>query len=94
MPAAARAGDLTNHPGVLQAVGAVTTVLIGGMPAAVVGTGHACSMPSPPPHPPTPVIPPGSTSVLIQGRPAARLGDITGCGAQIVTGAPTVLIGG
>lgn len=94
MPPAARAGDLTNHPGVLQAAGAVTTVLIGGMPAAVVGTVHACGMPSTPPHPLNPVLPPGSTSVLIQGRPAARMGDATGCGAQIVAGAPTVLIGG
>jgi uncharacterized Zn-binding protein involved in type VI secretion len=26
--------------------------------------------------------------------PAARMGDLTGCGAPIVMGAPTVLIGG
>lgn len=94
MPPVARAGDMTNHPGVLQVTGAVTRVLIGGMPAAVVGTMHVCSIPSSPPHPPAPVIPPGSTSVLIQGRPAARIGDATGCGAQIITGASTVLIGG
>jgi uncharacterized Zn-binding protein involved in type VI secretion len=94
MPPAARATDMTGHPGVLQPVGAATTVLIGGMPAATVGTLHVCSFPPPPPHPPTPVIPPGSTSVLIEGRPAARMGDMTGCGAPIVSGAMNVLIGG
>jgi len=31
--------------------------------------------------------------VLIGGRPALRMGDAATCGAQIVTGAPTVLIG-
>ncbi|MEW2119948.1 PAAR domain-containing protein [Streptomyces sp. NPDC005474] len=57
MPAAARAGDPTNHGGVVAmpppgpAVKAVATVLIGGRPAAVttgvVGPGsvHACPMP-------------------------------------------------
>jgi uncharacterized Zn-binding protein involved in type VI secretion len=32
--------------------------------------------------------------VLIGGQPAARLGDMSGCGAPIVMGFPTVLIGG
>nr|WP_245245322.1 PAAR domain-containing protein [Streptomyces palmae] len=32
--------------------------------------------------------------MLIGGRPAARVGDMAGCGAPIVTGCPTVLIGG
>jgi uncharacterized Zn-binding protein involved in type VI secretion len=55
---------------------------------------HACAIPSPPgPHPPTPIAK-GSATVLIGGRPAARLGDLTGCGAPIVMGNPTVLIGG
>jgi uncharacterized Zn-binding protein involved in type VI secretion len=31
--------------------------------------------------------------VMIGGRPALRLGDIAGCGAPIVNGAPTVMIG-
>ena len=29
----------------------------------------------PPAHPPTPIIPPGFTTVLIGGMPAARVGD-------------------
>jgi uncharacterized Zn-binding protein involved in type VI secretion len=68
-------------------------VLIGGLPAAVAGDLNACAFPGPTPHPPTP-FPVGSTTVLIGGRPALRLGDTAGCGAPIIMGAPTVLIGG
>lgn len=93
MPFAARVGDPTGHPGVIAGPG-VATVLIGGMPAAVVGDMHACSIPLPAgPHPPTPIAM-GSTTVLIGGRPAARMGDISGCGAPIVLGSPLVIIGG
>jgi hypothetical protein len=35
----------------------------------------------------------GSFTVLIQGQPAARMGDMTAHGGSIVTGFPTVLIG-
>ena len=92
MPPAARVGDPTAHPGALSGPG-VPTVLIGGAPAATVGTMHACAFPNPP-HPPSPVVPPGCPTVLIGGRPAARMGDLTGCGAPIAAGLPTVLIGG
>ncbi|MXQ78921.1 PaaR repeat-containing protein, partial [Rhodococcus rhodochrous] len=47
-----------------------------------------------PPHPPSVIVGPGSATVLIGGMPAARIGDMSGCGAPIVSGAPTVLIGG
>jgi uncharacterized Zn-binding protein involved in type VI secretion len=70
----------------------VPTVLIGGMPAGVVGDLHACSFPPPAVHPPTPV-PVGSLTVLIGGRPALRMGDKAGCGAPIILGLPTVMIG-
>lgn len=93
MPPAARVGDPTAHPGVVGPPG-VPTVLIAGMPAAVVGTPHLCSFPGTPPHPPTAIVPPGSVTVLIGGMPAARLGDLSACGAPIVMGAPNVLIGG
>jgi uncharacterized Zn-binding protein involved in type VI secretion len=36
----------------------------------------------------------GSTTVLIQGKAAARMGDTTAHGGTIVMGCPTVLIGG
>jgi uncharacterized Zn-binding protein involved in type VI secretion len=93
MPPAARVTDPTGHPGIIIGPG-VPTVLIGGMPAAVLGDTHACSMPPlAGPHPPTPIVK-GSATVLIGGRPAARMGDMSGCGAPIIMGMPTVQIGG
>jgi uncharacterized Zn-binding protein involved in type VI secretion len=93
MPFAARVGDPTGHPGVIAGPG-VPTVLIAGMPAAVVGDNHVCSMPPlAGPHPPSPIAM-GSATVLIGGMPAARMGDMSGCGAPIIMGAPLVLIGG
>lgn len=65
----------------------VPTVLIGGLPAAVVGDLLVCVGP-----PDTIVM--GSTTVLISSRPAARQGDMTAHGGVIVMGHPTVQIGG
>jgi uncharacterized Zn-binding protein involved in type VI secretion len=65
----------------------VPTVLIGGMPAAVVST--MCTCVGPPD-----VIAKGSMTVMIGGLPAARIGDTTAHGGVIVTGYPTVMIGG
>jgi uncharacterized Zn-binding protein involved in type VI secretion len=76
----------------------VSTVLIEGKPAAVVGSTHICVIP---PHaalgPANVIMPsPGAATsqVLIGGLPAARVGDRTTCQANIVMGALTVLIGG
>ncbi len=63
------------------------TVLIGGLPAAVVGDMLVCVGPPD-------VIVMGSTTVLIGGKPAARMGDLTAHGGTIMLGLPTVLIGG
>jgi uncharacterized Zn-binding protein involved in type VI secretion len=65
----------------------VPTVLIGGLPAAVLGDQAACV------GPPDAIVQ-GSSSVLIGGRPAARLGDATAHGGSVVAGLPSVLIGG
>lgn len=65
----------------------VPNVLIGGLPAAVVGDMLVCTGPPD-------VIAMGSTSVLIGGKPAARQGDMTAHGGVIVVGFPTVQIGG
>jgi|RhiMethySRZTD1v2_1073278.scaffolds.fasta_scaffold2833244_2 uncharacterized Zn-binding protein involved in type VI secretion len=93
MPPAARITDPSAHPGMISGPG-VPNVLIGGLPAAVVGDLHTCAMPPlAGPHPPSPIVK-GSVNVLIGGRPAARMGDLSGCGAPIVMGFPTVLIGG
>ena len=93
MPPAARLADSTAHGGIVAGPG-VGTVLLGGMPAAVVGDTHVCPVPPPAgPHPPAP-FPSGSTTVLIGGRPALRMFAVSPCGAAIVTGATTVILGG
>jgi len=43
---------------------------------------------------PPDVIVKGSMTVLINGLPAARVGDLTAHGGTIAIGCPTVLIGG
>ncbi|MFD8389888.1 PAAR domain-containing protein [Streptomyces sp. NPDC059680] len=104
MPGAARTGDPTSHGGVIAtpppgAAMAVARVLIGGRPAAVVGSLHTCVVP---PHAalgPGNVVMPNpagliSGEVLIGGLPAARAGDQTTCGATIQLGALNVQIGG
>ncbi|MFF1923891.1 PAAR domain-containing protein [Streptomyces sp. NPDC058221] len=104
MPAAARTGDPTSHGGVIAtpppgAAASVMRVLIGGRPAAVVGSLHTCPIP---PHAllgPANVILPAPAAlaagtVLIGGLPVARAGDRTACAANILTGAENVRIGG
>ena len=93
MAAAARVGDLSNHGGTVVGPG-IPTVLIGGMPAAVMGDSHACVIPSPPPHPPSSPFVIGSATVMIGGKPALRTTDVCACGAMPVVGCPTVMIGG
>ena len=63
------------------------TVLIGGMPAAVMGDTAICV------GPPATIVS-GSSTVMIGGKPAARMGDSTSHGGSITAGCPTVLIGG
>ena len=91
MPAAVRVGDTTVHGGAVTGPG-VATVLIGGMPAAVLGDRHACAIP-PPSHVPVTPFTAGSAKVLIGGMPALRVGDSAGCGASAAVGYPTVMIG-
>jgi uncharacterized Zn-binding protein involved in type VI secretion len=64
----------------------VATVLIGGLPAAVLGDMAVCVGPPD-------AIASGSRTVLVGGKPAARLGDRTAHGGTVVLGCPTVLIG-
>jgi len=97
MPSAARITDLHTcplvNPGGVPHVGgpivgpAVPNVIIGGMPAAVVGDLLVCV------GPPDSIVK-GSATVLIGGKPAARQGDLTAHGGVIVAGNPTVQIGG
>lgn len=97
MPPAARVGDMHTCPaanGPVPHVGGpiigpgCPMVLIGGMPAAVVGDTITCTGPPD-------VITKGSATVLIGGRPAARVGDQTAHGGVIMPpGCPMVMIGG
>ena len=96
MPPASRITDMHTCPmvtGVVPHVGGpiigpgATTVLIGGLPASIVGDQVTCVGP-----PDTTVK--GSATVLITGRPAVRMGDTTAHGGAIVTGLLTVMIGG
>ena len=61
------------------------TVLIGGLPAAVLGDMVVCV------GPPDSILL-GSPTVLITNKPAARMGDTTAHGGSITLGCPTVLI--
>lgn len=96
MPPAARLTDIHVCPmvtGLVPHVGGpisapgVPTVLIANMPAAVVGDICVCT------GPPDSIVK-GSATVMIGGKPAARLGDMTAHGGSIVVGCPTVMIGG
>ena len=96
MPLAARITDMHTCPmltGVVPHIGGpivgpgAPTVLIAGLPAAVVGDIVTCVGP-----PDTIVM--GSATVFIGGKPAARMGDSTAHGGVIVLGSPTVMIGG
>jgi uncharacterized Zn-binding protein involved in type VI secretion len=96
MPPAARITDMHTCPMVTVLVPHVggpiippccPTVIIAGMPAARVGDLCICTGPPD-------VIALGSFTVFIGGMQAARIGDITAHGGLIVSGAPTVMIGG
>ena len=63
------------------------TVLIGKLPAAVVGGMAVCIGPPD-------AIAKGSATVLAGGMPLARVGDNCGHGGSIVLGCFTVLVGG
>ena len=79
-------GPVPHVGGPITAPGA-PTVLIGNMPAARVSDMAVCV------GPPDAIVK-GSATVLICGMPAARIGDSTSHGGVIVSGFPTVLIGG
>ena len=96
MPSSARLNDMHTCPlfnGTVPHVGGpitgpgALTVLIGNVPAA--RAGDTCTCFGPPD-----VIIKGSTTVIIGGKPAARQGDKTAHDGIIVSGFPTVQIGG
>src|SRR5688572_2483967 len=99
MPPAARVSDMTvcpenegSPPALIPHVGGpilppgCTTVLIGGMPAAITGGKSICI--GPPAD-----LDEGSPTVLIDNEKAVRLGDSTSHSGVVTVGCPTVLIG-
>ncbi|MFL5764156.1 MAG: PAAR domain-containing protein [Bacteroidia bacterium] len=92
MPAAAKVGDTTTHGGTVIGPGCAT-VLIGGMPAALLGDNHVCPIPPNTGHITSSPFTMGSATVLINNKPALRAGDICVCGASVAVGEPTVMIG-
>ena len=58
--------------------------------AACVGDTHVCPIKG---HGSSPIMPNGS-SILVEGKPIARVGDVTGCGAVITQGYPLALADG
>lgn len=86
-------GPKPHGGGPITPVASVPTVMIGGKPAAVANSipgGIVCVSPVPN------GIAVGSTTVLIGGSPAARMGDLTLHGVPVAPGpgCTTVLIGG
>lgn len=97
MPPAARIGDMTGHGTPLGPGPGSFNVLIGGMPAwRAISDFHACPLVTVlVPHVGG-VVSLGSTTVLINSLPAARMGDLITEGGppnSILMGCPTVLIG-
>lgn len=76
----------TPHVGGAIMTFSLPTVLIGGMPAATVGSVAMCVGAAD-------SIVTGSKKVLIGNKPAARMGDSCSHGGTVVAGCPTVLIG-
>ena len=65
----------------------VPQVIVGGLPAAVMGDACVCF------GPPDTIVT-GSTTVVIGGKPAARVGDMTAHGGAVLPpGCPAVIIG-
>lgn len=98
MPFAARVGDLTGHGTPLGPGPGSPTVLIGGQPAwCAEADFHACPLVNGVQPHVGGVVAMGSITVLIDGLPAARMGDQVmeaGGPNPIAQGCPTVSIGG
>lgn len=71
-------GDKTSHGGTV--VEASTETSIGGIRVARLGDKVACPIPG---HGVNPIVT-GDATLLIDGKPAARVGDSTACGAVLV----------
>lgn len=71
-------GDKTSHGGTVIEASPETS--IGGIWVARLGDKVACSIPG---HGVCPIVT-GDATFLIDGKPAARVGDLTACGAVLI----------
>jgi len=73
-----RLGDKTSHGGVVASASMVSDS--GGVPIARVGDTVVCPL-----HASTPcVIVSGDPTMIVDGKPVARHGDLTSCGATLI----------
>lgn len=73
-----RLGDKTSHGGVVLTASPVSAS--GGIPIARLGDAVACPLPG---HTPCLIVS-GDPSMIVDGKPVARDGDKTSCGASLI----------
>jgi uncharacterized Zn-binding protein involved in type VI secretion len=78
-----RLGDKTTHGGTV--VEASTMSDIDGVGIARMGDRTVCPM-----HGPQPIVS-GDQTFIVDGKAAARHGDMTGCGAKLIAGQQTTI---
>lgn len=81
---AARLGDPSDHGGTI--ISASSTTFVDGIATARTGDLHSCPI-----HGVTPLI--GTAKTLVDGKIRVRVGDRAECGAVIISGSPTVMVG-
>ena len=73
-----RLGDKTSHGGTV--IEASTLSDIGGIGIARVGDKTSCPIPG---HGTNPIVS-GDMTMIVDGKPVARTGDLTACGAMLI----------
>lgn len=93
MPKAARLHDTEDSASSGTIVsGCSSTVLINGLPAAIVGASVSAHEPSGSGHDAASIVV-GSATVLCDGQALARVGDALDCGHTLLVGSPDVEVG-
>lgn len=73
-----RLGDKTSHGGVVASASMASDS--GGVPIARIGDIVVCPIPG---HTPSMIVS-GDATMIVDGRPVARHGDLTSCGATLI----------
>lgn len=97
MAAAARLGDLSTGHGCFPPTACTGSVasktFINGIPAQIQGSSYQVHICGKQIHP-TRLASSGSGTVMIEGKPAIRIGDSISCGDTVAQGSGNTLIGG